>query len=376
MTPDQWLEEHYLKEIFSGEFEHLKQLVDELELSPNCQVVTIAGTNGKGETSRSLEYLLRLAGKKTALNTSPHLVCVNERFLFSGKQIDDSELLNVFESLQRRLSRRISYFEFLFLSFLELVKRSSVDVIILEVGLGGRLDATNVIDADFAAITSISRDHQDLLGNRYEQILKEKAGITRSQQQVFTSFTLDYLNLKMGQIQREVGFNWYPLDSKDLDFSRSNQNLALKIAESIVGEKLQVAPFNFARRYEWEQGAAHFDFYPSHNPEGIRKLFQFLDSSKYNNYDYLIISFSERPWSDLNTMMEQASRKFRSDQIYYYRFEHYKALKEVKRLKLKEKFDFPILDRETFKASDFKGRVLVTGSNYFIGHFINAFTRS
>lgn len=375
MTPDQWLEEHYLKEIFSGEFDHLKNLVAALELKPQCEVVTIAGTNGKGETARSLEYLLRLAGKKTALTTSPHLVCVNERFMFSGKQVEGAQLLEVFEDLQARLSRKISYFEFLFLSFLELIKRNQVDIVILEVGLGGRLDATNVIDANYAAITSISRDHQDMLGSRYDQILKEKAGITRMNQKVFTSFTLDYLNLKFRHIQREVGFNWLPVDSKDLDFSSSNQNLAMSIAETIVGEKLEVAAFDFAKRYKWEHGSVCFDFYPSHNPEGIRKLFQFLDSSKYNNYDYLIISFSERPWSDLNTMMGQASKKFRSNQIYYYRFEHFKTLTENKRLKLKEKFDFPILDRETFTADKFKGRVLVTGSNYFIGHFINTHIR-
>lgn len=374
MTPDRWLEENYLGEIFSGRFSHLKILVEELDLVPRCQIVTIGGTNGKGETARTLASILDFHQFKTALNTSPHLVRVNERFVFNGKEISDSELLESFQEIQSRLNSRISYFEFLFLVFLNLVKTKSPDIVILEVGLGGRLDATNVLSADIAAITSISRDHQDILGNSYRKIFLEKAGIFRNNQKVFTSFSLKFLNQLMQLKAQNMSLKWCPVEVSGDNFSQANRKLALAMAAELVDkDKSLVVSENisdFAKRKSWRLAKHQFDLYPSHNPDGIRKLFQLLNASQYNYYDTLIISFSDRSERDLDAMIKTLKQAFRVDQVFYYDFDHAKSLKREKRKQLKDKFGLQSLDKETFSTELLGQNILVTGSNYFLGEFI------
>ncbi|MAZ48153.1 MAG: hypothetical protein CME65_06300 [Halobacteriovoraceae bacterium] len=374
MTPDKWLEENYLGEIFSGRFEHLKILVEELDLMPRCQVVTIGGTNGKGETARILESILNSHQFKTALNTSPHLVAVNERFVFNGEAISDSELIENFQQIQSLLDQRISYFEFLFLVFLNVVKKKSPDIVILEVGLGGRLDATNVLNADIAAITSISRDHQDILGNSYRKIFFEKAGIFRKNQKVFTSFSLKFLNQLMQLTAQNLSLNWCPVEVGGDNFSQANRKLALAMAAELLDkEKCTIVSENtndFAKRKSWMLKKKQFDLYPSHNPDGIRKLFQLLNASQYNHYDTLIISFSDRSERDLDAMIKTLKQSFRVDQIFYYNFDHAKSLKREKRKQLKDKFGLQSLDKETFSTELLGQNILVTGSNYFLGEFI------
>lgn len=376
MTPDRWLEENYLQEIFSGEFEHLKSIVQDLELIPSGKIITIGGTNGKGETARTLESVLRLNNGKTAVLTSPHLVDVSERFVFKGEIVQHEKLLESFLKVHSQLDQRVSYFEFLFLVFLSLVKDLKPEFIILEVGLGGRLDATNCLDADIAAITSISRDHQELLGNSYKKIFYEKAGIFRQNQRVFTSFNLDFLNQLVSERTESLSLRWSSIDVKGLNFSQANQRLAFAIASELL-DKNDLIEFDslgeqidFAKRKSWTDGEQTYDLYPSHNPEGIRKLFQLLGASQYNNYDTLILSFSERSMRDLEAMVKTLRLSFRLDQIYFYEFDHAKSLKREKQKELKDKFGLHSLNKDTFSKKTLGKHILVTGSNYFLGEFI------
>lgn len=150
-------------------------------LYPATKVVTVAGTNGKGTTCHTLESILIEAGLKVGVYSSPHLLDYTERVRIQGKMLAEAEFCRVFADIEsKRGTTTLTYFEYGTLAALQLFKQAKLDVVILEVGLGGRLDATNVVDADIAAITSIALDHIDWLGGDREQIGYEKAGIFRS----------------------------------------------------------------------------------------------------------------------------------------------------------------------------------------------------
>ena len=146
-----------------------------------CRVITVTGTNGKGSTCAMLDSILRAAGYRTGLYTSPHLLRYNERVQIAGKQQDDADLCAAFNAVEdARNEIPLTYFEYGTLAALWAFARAGLDAAILEVGLGGRLDAVNVIDADVAIVTSIDFDHMDYLGPTRDAIAFEKAGIFRA----------------------------------------------------------------------------------------------------------------------------------------------------------------------------------------------------
>lgn len=147
---------------------------------PSCPVITIAGTNGKGSTVAMIAGILRTDGYRVGTFTSPHLIRYNERICVDGSPIDDTSLMQAFERIDAaRKPDTLTFFEFNTLAALLIFETAGLDAIVLEVGLGGRLDAVNVVDADVAVITSIALDHCDWLGNDVEAIGREKAGIMR-----------------------------------------------------------------------------------------------------------------------------------------------------------------------------------------------------
>ncbi|PSV46765.1 bifunctional tetrahydrofolate synthase/dihydrofolate synthase [Photobacterium indicum] len=151
-------------------------------IKPAGRVITVAGTNGKGSTCAILEAILIDAGYKVGVYSSPHLIRYNERVRINGQELDDSYHSAAFAHIeQARGDISLSLFEFGTLAALHLFKQQRVDVVILEVGLGGRLDATNVVDHDVSVITSLAVDHVDWLGDDIEVIGFEKAGIFRSE---------------------------------------------------------------------------------------------------------------------------------------------------------------------------------------------------
>ncbi len=150
-------------------------------LKPAPFVFTVAGTNGKGTTCRTLESVLLAAGFKVGVYSSPHLVRYTERVRVQGGELAESAHTASFAEIEKaRGEISLTYFEFGTLSALWLFKQAQLDVVILEVGLGGRLDATNIVDADVAVVTSIALDHTDWLGPDRESIGREKAGVFRS----------------------------------------------------------------------------------------------------------------------------------------------------------------------------------------------------
>jgi dihydrofolate synthase/folylpolyglutamate synthase len=168
--------------------DRVKTVAERMALRFDCPVITVAGTNGKGSTCAMLEAVLLQAGYRTGVYTSPHLVHFEERCRLHGESASAEAFAEAFAAVEAvRGDVSLTYFEFSTLAILHLMARANLDVAILEVGLGGRLDAVNIIDADCAVITSIDLDHMAILGNDRESIGFEKAGIMRAGRPVIVS---------------------------------------------------------------------------------------------------------------------------------------------------------------------------------------------
>lgn len=175
-----WQETFHHSEIDLGLDRVLRVARELLELPPRYPVITVAGTNGKGSVLACLQAIARAAGYRTGLFTSPHLVRYNERVAVAGESASDELLIDAFAAVDAaRGSTSLTYFEFSALAALLIFQRSAVDVGLLEIGMGGRLDAVNIIAPDVAVITNIGLDHQAWLGDDREAIGREKAGIMR-----------------------------------------------------------------------------------------------------------------------------------------------------------------------------------------------------
>lgn len=177
-----WLEQLHHKQI-DLTLERVKQVAERLAVT-ECiaKVFMIGGTNGKGSCIATLETIYLLGGYKVGAYTSPHLLQFNERIRLNGQSVGDQDLILAFQQIeQARGEISLTFFEFTTLAALLLFKQAKLDVILLEVGLGGRFDAVNIVDADVSIITSVDLDHTDWLGDTREKIAAEKAPIYRPQ---------------------------------------------------------------------------------------------------------------------------------------------------------------------------------------------------
>lgn len=184
-----WLEKNHPTEIELG-LARITCVAERMNLlTPSATVVTVAGTNGKGSCVAATASLLGAAGYSVGVYTSPHLLHYNERIVVNGSAVTDDEICSAFDAIFNACQQTtgdypqpisLTYFEYGTLAALEVFRRRQVTAMVLEVGLGGRLDAINIIDADVVVITSIALDHTDWLGDNREAIGYEKAGIMRA----------------------------------------------------------------------------------------------------------------------------------------------------------------------------------------------------
>jgi dihydrofolate synthase / folylpolyglutamate synthase len=175
-----YLEGLHAKAIDLG-LDRVIEVLSRLPYTKKVPVITVGGTNGKGSTTAYLEAILHAAGYKTGCYTSPHLLRYNERIRINRKPATDAEIVASFERVEAaRQHTSLTYFEFGTIAALHLFAQSELDVLILEVGMGGRLDAVNAVDSDCAIVTSVALDHMEFLGPDRESIALEKAGIYRS----------------------------------------------------------------------------------------------------------------------------------------------------------------------------------------------------
>ena len=243
-TPDQWLEWQLVlhdKAIDLG-LDRVSEVGLRLGIDKiGGRVITVAGTNGKGSSVATYETWLSQAGFSVASYTSPHLLTYNERIKRNLKPVSDTELCAAFEAVEAaRETTALTYFEFGTLAALFLFQQWQADYVILEVGLGGRLDAVNIIAADLVHLTPIGLDHQSWLGDDREQIGFEKAGVLRAGISVVLNDVsppqsvlaeIDRLNCKYLQLGRD-----YHTTQLDEDhFMWHNQDMAIKLDTVLRG---------------------------------------------------------------------------------------------------------------------------------------------
>lgn len=289
--------------------ERIRTIGESLELlHPSCTVITVAGTNGKGSTVAALESLYRAAGYRVAAYTSPHLLRFNERIRFNGEDISDADMSLAFSAVNAADTEAIlSGFELLTLAALWHFRRQKPDVLILEVGLGGRLDATNVIDSDVAVVTTVDYDHQDYLGHTLTEIGMEKVGIARSgrplvlAQAALPSAVIERCHA-MGCMLIQRGVDYFVEDNgvelivilrdKRLVFARGTQTLhpqslacAIVVSE-LLQERLPLTPFQreaglsraqIAGRVQYHAGDVSVLYDVSHNPQSVGRLVETLE---------------------------------------------------------------------------------------------------
>lgn len=299
-----YLEQQHPLEIELG-LERITQVANRLHWDfSQQQIVTVAGTNGKGSFVASLNAILRAHGKQVGCYTSPHISVFNERVVINDEMVSDAALMQAFEKVeQAKQGVSLSYFEFTTLAALQVfAQQDHLEVIILEVGLGGRLDAVNIIEPNLAVITSIALDHQDYLGDTLEAIAAEKAGILREDTPVILAQE-NIPNLlppiESGRfvqlIQRDffveqTGREWrykdaqYQLDLNDNGLSLASQAAAIVAANQLLkplqidNVKNSLQQLFLPGRFQTHKNAAGIDFVldVAHNPQAAELLKQRL----------------------------------------------------------------------------------------------------
>lgn len=313
---DDWLSllENRQHEEIKLNLDRISQVAGRLDLlTPSAKVITIAGTNGKGSTVACLEELYTNAGLSVGVYTSPHLFSFNERIKVNKTPISDNELCKLFHIIEvSRQNIELSYFEMATLAALLHFKRKSVEIILLEVGMGGRLDATNIINPDLSIITTINFDHQKYLGATLEEIAIEKAGIMRRGKPVIYADTI--CQDVMQDYAMKVGAKLYAIN-KDFSFAINEQNqltvnflekvenyqldninfkaagaaiVAVKVfsvyfnvADKIIYKSLQSV--NIPGRLQYLSGNINYLFDVSHNIQSVELLSDFLVKVKKDN---------------------------------------------------------------------------------------------
>jgi dihydrofolate synthase/folylpolyglutamate synthase len=318
-----WLLTYYGHEKMNPGLDRLKdfnktQLTQIQLLKP--KIVTIAGTNGKGETALCLYKLLCLEKVNVHLWTSPHISHITERFRNKDDEIKETLLWQIIsETHQEQTIKgiKLSYYEFLFSVFLRWILLEKSEFLVLEVGLGGRLDGVNILDAKTVLLPSISRDHQEYLGSRYDQILKEKLGVLRPQAELITSFKLKYLRDITRELAKQNDWAWFDCYEGDKNqvktsFSDQNREIAFLCFNSFYPHSpyqiKNVPQVMIGRGEKIIKNQVEWTLFGSHNVDGVRNLIQYLKDSPYNlndhTFDELWVGFSDRNQGDLKSMVK------------------------------------------------------------------------
>ncbi len=346
--------------------------------SQKSSVVTLAGTNGKGETAHNLMRLATESKKfsKIMMWTSPHIYEFSERFNLNGKNITYHELmhsLHTFLQIYPQNSIGLSFYELSFWLFCHQASLKKPDLIILEVGLGGRLDAVNLLNASVSIITSISRDHTEFLGKNLKDILMEKIQIVRPNSYLIYSVRTKYLkslvkkNIKSLNLKDVILID--PESNRFANYQNRNLEMAKRALSILLGKKV--------KRGEWERSLGRGNkmiwenldliFYNSHNIDGHR---EFLFSIKRSKDSNILLFFSKRPNKEIIQIYNLYKRTGRNNVLIGSASNHYKLLSqpELSRiLGISKKNILNLSCRESIKYFCRKNKnsdFFVVGSNY------------
>lgn len=399
---DDWLSENLPLEVFGSsgkglaEFSKIISHSIDLIRKKNVKIVTIAGTNGKGETARRLAYLLNHQAKiNYALWSSPHLISVTERFEYNQKAISSKQLMELFQGYKNKASE-LSYYEFLFLIFCKWVEQLDLDVLILEVGLGGRLDCVNCFDAHYVALTSIGLDHTEFLGDTLESILLEKLGVLRDQSKLVSALLQKDLRAKTKSIAEQKNIELHDLCEQGLineqsHFKLINRMTSEKLYFLITGENVGSPTWEFFNnglgRGDWlKTNFGQFLMMGSHNADGLMALEEWLEHSENEFFDGIFVGLSKRPTRELSHCIKITFEylKRRSNQFSLVGHTHAKAVDKryLEKTLACENSDLFEQILPYYKEFDTwwksieanknpKTRYLITGSYYFIAQILS-----
>ncbi len=315
---NEWLE--HLETLHPREMElgleRVRRVAQSLNLLPvTVPVVTVAGTNGKGSTCAVLESLLLSTGHRPGCFTSPHFLRFNERIRVAGQEAADEAITSAFAEIEAaRGETSLTYFEFATLAALLVFRQQEVDIMVLEVGLGGRLDSVNIVDPTVAVITSIDLDHQDWLGDTREKIALEKAGILRCDRPAVIADP--DVPMELLEYADELGVRPVLLMGRDLELEPGPSDWSGRIVADgtlidVAGETGELLPQNICAamqaaaclgiqwsadeqatalssvvttgRRQWlEQGGIHYLLDVAHNPAAINKMLESIDATSCN----------------------------------------------------------------------------------------------
>eukprot|EP01047_Picozoa_sp_COSAG01_P000367 COSAG01_NODE_6_length_54687_cov_500.907599_36_plen_374_part_00 len=347
-------------------------------------IIHIAGTNGKGSTLRFLSAGLETLGYQVGTFTSPHLNCYTERIKVNNKAIASADFISAFETLKNNLAPSLHLCEFEYLCCMAFVyfSKEDLDYIILETGLGGRLDATNVCQPLLSLITSISLDHQDILGESIAEIASEKAGIIKKNTAIITPTNQDQQAVKI--LKKQAKTQHSPLSfspclnlNKHASYQAENAGLALAALKQLLTlskEQIENILYNFNKlsiparfeQHRYKQRKLIFD--GAHNPAAIRQLMQNISTlGNKNASDSVAIILAIQKHKDAESMLnilQQFSCDIyylhRADDLNYWPYAHIAKLGHASQIQPFTAFnieDGNLADRKT---------IIFTGSLYWV----------
>lgn len=335
-----WLEQQHPKVIDLG-LERVQQVASRLKVSEfdASTVVTVAGTNGKGSFICSLEALLAANGKTVAAYTSPHIFRFNERVRINQQDVSDQELMDAFDHVDNACEEiSLTYFEFTTLAAFVIFskKQATLDYILLEVGLGGRLDAVNIIEPDWAVLTSIAMDHQDYLGDTLESIAAEKLGILRENTPLVCLADEPETLLNEARAAREViqlgigftcdiqGKHWsFQSDNvvysglRDNGLSIKSQAGAVALVNKVLEAPMQVEEvldgLTLPGRFQqFEADGVDYFLDVAHNPEALQLLKKRLEYHPLPEGKKRLAIFTMFANKDVDTAVEMMKDQFKA----------------------------------------------------------------
>ncbi|EQC44181.1 hypothetical protein [Bacteriovorax sp. Seq25_V] len=369
------------QENFRPKLDHIKERLtkDVAEIESFAKVVVIGGTNGKGETSHCLRQLLTEDGFSVLMWTSPHVLSIRERFVINDSVASYDELSQVASISEKRFADEgLSFYEFLFVSFIELVRIKRPDYVILEVGLGGRFDAVNIFTEPLTLLTSISRDHTKILGHKLKDILFEKYGITRNGTKLISGIDQSFL--------KDTLTSWCARDQIELiqitgdSYIERNRKMALEAFSILTGKTRALLSVSWQctkGRFETIRVAERdFIFVGAHNIDGHRKLLELLNFSRQNNCStnvsdtVMLLSFStgrEDQVEDILSLYKSYPCLFES--VFVTSFSGDRSMEKEIIEKLNSLFDFESNWNNFFDDKYKNKTIYISGSYYFIAAF-------
>tara|TARA_B110000240_G_C13506979_1_gene456886 strand:+ start:3213 stop:4415 length:1203 start_codon:yes stop_codon:yes gene_type:complete len=292
------------------------------------KTIHIAGTNGKGSTAHMLASILQEAGYKTGLYTSPHLKDFRERIKINGKTIDKKYIINFIKENQLEFEKiNMSFFEFTVAMAFNYFTESKVDIAIIETGLGGRLDSTNIINPELSIITNIGLDHTNLLGNTIEKIAFEKAGIIKKNTPIIIGRKQHKTKEIFKSIAKEKNAKLYYNDNpKNIitdvkgDYQNENIGTAIKAIEvlnwNISNEQINKGINNILKNTGLEGRWQKLSENPlticdvGHNEDGIKNILRQIEKTKFNKLHFIFGSVNDKVLTNIFKLLPKKAKYY------------------------------------------------------------------